>query len=237
MTESAIPIEPAATIILLRDSAEGPQVLMQQRSPEAVFVGGAWVFPGGKLDSHDQDTRWLAHCPLDSAAADQTLGLQHTDAPAAVAGFSYWIAAIRELVEEAGILLCQGADSQLAHQLQGHLRLYPSGFLGYCQHHQLQLCTEQLYYLSRWITPPGSPRRYDTRFFLGLWPQDQDPLQDDHEAINTLWVTPEQALARQQTAGWLLVLPTLMTLRQLSGYPDVATMLQELGQTAEPKNR
>lgn len=223
-------IEPAATIVLLKDTPQGLKILMQQRNPQAVFVGGAWVFPGGKLDPHDRDEAWLNRCDLDEASANRVLG-------ATEYGHAYWIAAIRELVEEAGILLAQGADCILAQKAQQFLQQQPSGFIQFCLEHDLQLNTGSLKYLSHWITPPGNPKRYDTRFFLCRWPEGQEPCQDDHEAINTGWVTPAEALARYEAGDWQMVLPTIYTLRQLSQYQGVDEVLHHEGQAAQIKNR
>lgn len=229
MTNQSVPIEPAATIVVLQDSPQGPKVLMQQRNPDAAFVGGAWVFPGGKLDPHDRDERWMQRCDLCPEGANRMLELdQHAHA--------YWIAAIRELVEEAGILVAGGANGELAQAAQMHLQQQPSGFIEFCDTHDLQLQTGQLKYLSRWITPQGNPKRYDTRFFLCPWPQGQVPRQDDHEAINTRWVTPQEALDHFEKDEWLLILPTIMTLRQISGFDSVAALLGALGQAPDRKN-
>ncbi|RLU00228.1 MAG: NUDIX hydrolase [Ketobacter sp.] len=228
LKHQAVPIQPAATIVLLRDSDQGPQILMQQRNPEAIFVGGAWVFPGGKLDPHDEASAWLEYCDLPPDAANRLLELE-------AHGHAYWIAAIRELVEEAGILLAEGATPQLAARAQQFLQQEPSGFLDFCSRNGLQLQTGKLRYLSRWITPPGTPRRYDTRFFLCPWPEGQPPRQDDHEAVNTGWFTATQALTRYEKGDWDLVLPTIMTLRHLSRYNNVQELLQQEGQAAHNK--
>lgn len=202
---------------------------MQQRNPEAIFVGGAWVFPGGKLDPHDHDESWFDFCDLLPESANSLLELERN-------GHAYWIAAIRELVEEAGILLADGG-SELASQAQRFLQQSPSGFIDFCARHQLHLQTGQLKYLSRWITPPGSPKRYDTRFFLCPWPEGQEPQQDDHEAINTGWFTPAEALAQYEQGKWELVLPTIMTLRHLAKYSSVQQLLENEGQAAQAKTR
>lgn len=230
MTSPAVPIEPAATIVLLQDSEQGPKVLMQQRNPDAAFVGGAWVFPGGKLDPHDQDFAWLSRCDLCPESANRILDVE-------AHGHAYWIAAIREMVEEAGILLAEAADSALAQETQRYLQQYPSGFIDFCNARNLVLETGHLRYLSRWVTPLGNPKRYDTRFFLCPWPEGQEPTQDDHEAIDTRWVTPEQALELHRTNEWLLILPTIMTLRQISGFDSVTGLLHALGQAASAKTR
>ena len=228
----SVVIEPAATLVLLQDSAAGPQVLMQQRSHDAQFVGGAWVFPGGKLDAHDSDPHWLHHCDIGAERANRLLG---TDSGA----LAYWVAALRESVEEAGLLLArqQGepVNLTLAATAQHFLHQQRDGFLDFCREHNLTLCAGELRYLSRWVTPPGLPRRYDARFFLAATPAGQQPQQDDHEAINTCWVTPEQALERYRRKEWMLVLPTLVTLRQLSGYESVAAILSQLGNHIDAK--
>ncbi len=225
MPHNDVPIEPAATLILIRDSRNGPQILMQQRSPEAAFVGGAWVFPGGKVDPADFASDWLHHCKLDTQKANQLLELEK-DAHA------YWVAAIRETIEEAGILLAETACEKLAQQTQQHLQQNPDQFLRFCQQRRLQLHTAKIKYLSRWVTPEGSPKRYDTRFFLAPWPEDQPAKQDDHEAINTLWVTPQQALNHHDNGDWLLIFPTIMTLKQLCQYDSCEAILDNLGKTA-----
>lgn len=203
---------------------------MQQRSHDAIFVGGAWVFPGGKLDPHDREHAWLDYCDLQQECANSLLEMEAD-------GHAYWIAAIRELVEEAGILLADGATSTMAASAQQYLQQSPSGFLDFCRQHQLHLQTGKLKYLSRWITPPGSPKRYDTRFFLCPWPEGQEPLQDDHEAIATGWFTAQQALDRYERGDWQLVLPTIMTLRHLAKYTSVAELLEQEGQATPIKTR
>lgn len=225
-------IEAAATLILLQDSPAGPQVLMQQRSHDAHFVGGAWVFPGGKLDPLDNASEWLDHCDISADRANRMLG---TDTGA----LAYWIAALRESVEEAGLLLARRGSEpvplDLAAEAQRFLHHNRHGFLDFCRQHELTLDTSALRYLSRWLTPPGLPKRYDTRFFMAAAPAGQQPLQDDHEAINTCWITPEQALANFQRQDWMLVLPTIVTLRQLCGHDSTSTLLSQLGNHIDAK--
>lgn len=232
MSDQPVKVAPAATLILLRDSAEGPQVLLQQRNPDAVFVGGAWVFPGGRVDGPDQSDQWQQQVDMDEARANRLLGLDE-------GGLGFWIAALRETLEEAGLLLAsqQGkpVDQALARAAQQQLQADGSSFLAFCQAHRISLQTGKLRYLSRWITPEGLPRRFDTRFFLAEAPADQTPSQDAHEVVDTRWITPTQALHQVRHEGWLMVLPTIATLQQLSGYDSVATVLHRLGNHIDAK--
>src|SRR5262245_18206897 len=166
MTTPLIP-RPAATLALLRDTARGPEVLMMRRTHLAEFAGGAYVFPGGAVEDADHD-RSLAALALgmDDTLASRTLGMQ-------AGGLAYWVAAIRECCEEAGLLLACDASCQLVaiedepwhsefskqrHALaQGEMAL-----LDLLRARRLALATDRLAYLSRWITQPGRPRRFDT---------------------------------------------------------------------------
>ncbi len=233
MAEHSVFPEPAATLILLQDSVDGPQVLMQQRHPGAAFVGGAWVFPGGKLEAADYADGWLKHVDISAVRANRLLGMD-------CAALAYWIAAVRETVEEAGLLLAnqnnQPVTPVMAAEIQRSLLQNQSGFLTLCEQYELTLPTDTIRYLSRWVTPPGLPRRYDTRFFLTRAPASQQPEQDPHEVVNTCWITPRQALRNMQEQRWSMVLPTIATLQQLSGYDTVDTLLHRLGNHIDAKS-
>src|SRR3990167_4597584 len=101
MTRPAMIPRPAATLVLAREAAQGIEIFLLRRTHLAEFAGGAYVFPGGALDPSDQDERWAAHCVgMDDAAASRLLKLEH-------GGLAYWVAAIRECFEEAGLLLAR----------------------------------------------------------------------------------------------------------------------------------
>lgn len=233
MQNQTVKIEDAATLILVQDSADGPRVLMQQRHPGAAFVGGAWVFPGGKVDQADHASAWLERVDITNDRANRLLGVDE-------GGLAFWIAALRETTEEAGLLLAtqngNPINGALATASQRLLQQKPEHFLTLCQQHQLTLLTDSVRYLSRWITPEGSPKRYDTRFFLAAAPPNQTPEQDTHEVINTCWVTPEQALHQFQNDDWMMVLPTIVTLRQLCGFENVDSLLHRLGNHIDAKS-
>lgn len=239
-----IPIEPAATLVLVRDSHEGPQVLMQQRNPKAVFVGGAWVFPGGKLDPDDNDPIWTSLVgDFDEAKATQLLGIEASTNPynldqihsheAAlqhnVTALAYWIAALREAYEEAGLLLThQFLTQQQRDAWRSELLAESQTWKQLFQNEKLSLDIEQIHYLSHWITPPENPRRYDTRFFITIAPPDQVPSHEDYEAIQTRWLTPQAALDACAKGEMTLIFPTFMTLKAMCGFEDCETLLNSV---------
>lgn len=235
MTETVL-IEPAATLVLVRDHEQGPQVLMQQRNPEAVFVGGAWVFPGGKLDSNDSDPVWQTLMPdaceqhafatLDLARAsspynaDQVMP-HEARAPIQTSALAFWVAALREAFEEAGLLMVKETTSQAQRDTWRHRLL--NGELCWqtlIEEQGLTLAANKLHYISRWVTPPDNPRRYDTRFFIARAPQEQELSHEDYEAIQTRWLRPEEALQECQQGRMQLILPTLVTLRAMCSDND-----------------
>jgi glyoxylase-like metal-dependent hydrolase (beta-lactamase superfamily II)/8-oxo-dGTP pyrophosphatase MutT (NUDIX family) len=225
MTEPLIP-RPAATLALLRDSARGPEVLLMRRTHLAEFASGAYVFPGGSVDAADRDpTLAMLAQGLDDAQASRALGMQE-------GGLAYWIAAIRECCEEAGLLLAYDGSGDIvviegeAHRAeftsqrralaQGHLAL-----ADLLRERELTLATDKLAYLNRWITQPGRPRRFDTRFFLARAPLRQQSEHDGSELLHHVWLTSEEALARHARGEVHLLYPTTKTLQTLARFKTV----------------
>lgn len=239
-----IPIEPAATLVLVRDSHEGPQVLMQQRNPNAVFVGGAWVFPGGKLDPDDSHPCWRSLVgDFDEDKANGLLDVETTASPynldqinaneAAlqhnVSALAYWIAALREAYEEAGLLLSHQPLTQTQRDnWRSELLAETLTWKQLVEREKLTLDIEQIHYLSHWITPPENPRRYDTRFFITIAPPDQEPSHEDYEAIETRWLTPQAALDACAQGEMTLIFPTFMTLKAMCGFEHCDALLESV---------
>jgi glyoxylase-like metal-dependent hydrolase (beta-lactamase superfamily II)/8-oxo-dGTP pyrophosphatase MutT (NUDIX family) len=193
---------PAATLILLRDSAAGPEVLMLQRTQSAVFLGGAYVFPGGSLDESDADPRILK----------RILGLDAKDPPV-----PYWVAAVRECFEEAGILcLARKNNSPLNAESLLHYRKRP--FVELLENEDLYIPAGALAYYGHWITAPGRSRRFDTRFFLAVAPEGQAGSHDAMETIHDVWITPREALERGARNEIELVPATQSTLQDLKTF-------------------
>jgi 8-oxo-dGTP pyrophosphatase MutT (NUDIX family) len=232
MSTEIVPL-PAATVTLVRDSAQGPEVLMMQRNLNSGFVPGAHVFPGGALDEADNAADLRALCAgLDEAAANRALGV-------ATGGLAYWAAAIRECFEEAGVLLAyDGAQNVIAldqpalsERFRNHRHALNAGnrdFIDIVRAENLKLATDQLIYFSHWITPVSAPRRYDTRFFIAAAPAAQEPLHDNHETISHLWVRPAAALDRHRENRFSMRLPTVRTLEEFASFDSAATLLQAM---------
>lgn len=217
---------PAATVMLLRDAEEpapdgGVEVLLLERSGRTAFVPGAHVFPGGAVEARD------AH----AAVADVVEGLDDTTASAILGvdagGLAFWVAAVRECFEEAGILLAGGEhghidDDHPALAEPVSLRAdIESGRLDLIDHltdHGLRLRLDQVSYVARWITPEESPRRYDTRFFAAAMPPAQQASADDWEAVSSRWWRPSDALAGWQAGQLHLIEPTVSSLRLLTTF-------------------
>jgi glyoxylase-like metal-dependent hydrolase (beta-lactamase superfamily II)/8-oxo-dGTP pyrophosphatase MutT (NUDIX family) len=219
---------PAATVLLLRDGSLGPEAFLLQRTKSAAFLAGAHVFPGGALDKADHDTRVLRRVHgLDDAEASARLGLDS-------GGLAYWVAALRECFEEAGILLAQGEDgraleagraAQLA-QYRGMLHAGKLAFAEFLERERLLLRAHELAYFGHWITAPGRARRFDTRFFLALAPAGQHGSHDGSELIGSLWLRPQEALEREANGAMDLVFATKNTLADLTRFARAKDALE-----------
>jgi 8-oxo-dGTP pyrophosphatase MutT (NUDIX family) len=210
----------AATVMLVRDSDVGPEVFMLRRTPNAAFVGGFFVFPGGAVDAADRavDVEHVCDGLTDSEASEQ-LGLES-------GGLAFWVAAIRECFEEAGVLLARDAsgevvrfdDAEVAFRFSEHragVHRGDSRLVDLCHVEGLRLVTDAIHYVSHWITQAGEPRRFDTRFFVAQAPEAQTPLHDDVETVASMWVRPRDALARCAAGELQLIQPTIKNLELL----------------------
>ena len=224
---------PAATVTLVRDTPGGFEVLMMQRNFQSVFMPGAYVFPGGAVDAHDGSDDIAALCSgLDDARASRKLGI-------ASGGMAYWVAAIRESFEEAGILLACHESGEMVmlddtvraqrfHAYRSRVEHGEHPLADMLRTEGLRLPLQQMTYFSHWITPVGAPRRYDTRFFVAAAPQAQQPLHDNHETIDHLWVRPGVALDQHKQKQFDMRTPTVHTLRLFAAHDKVASLIQRL---------
>jgi 8-oxo-dGTP pyrophosphatase MutT (NUDIX family) len=222
----AVPVRAAATVMLVRDGERGMEVFMLRRTSAAVFAAGMYVFPGGRLDDADASPETSARCEGRSdIAASQVLMVPH-------GGLAYWVAAIRETFEEAGVLLAGAPgdsgfvafdDADVAARFVEHRREVHAGrrsLADVCTAEDLTLRTAGIGYMSRWVTPVGEARRFDTRFFVARAPQGQDPLHDNSETVDSLWVRPADALDRFHSGALGMFPPTVANLEALAAYAD-----------------
>jgi 8-oxo-dGTP pyrophosphatase MutT (NUDIX family) len=211
---------PASTVLLARDGPTGLEVLMVTRHVASDFASGALVFPGGRVDAADGEAAALACCrPVTGVDA---------------AAMAFRVAAVRETFEEAHVLLARptGADRLLA---AGELDALEQGLtarLGRAPHFAdivaaggIELATDLLLPFAHWITPVGPPKRFDTHFFLAPAPSDQIAAHDGREAVETIWIAPQKAIADSEARRVTLVFATRMNLAKLGRSADVAAAL------------
>lgn len=217
--------------MIVRDGADGLEVLLLRRSPEASFMPGSWVFPGGVLEPGDVqlalDTGVGAAVAADWAArfGDDDPGL----APA------FGVAAVRECLEECGLWL--GVEevpaSEAVRQVRAGLTTRSSeGRLTLAETIErlgLSVRLDILRPWARWVTPIDLPRRFDTRFFIAVAPPGQGPTVDGSEIVDASWVTPAAALASHARTGLGLAMATLTLLGELARHADVASLLAGAG--------
>ena len=258
MTDVLVPRD-AATVMLVRDGVERDdiesriEVFMLRRHLDSVFLGGAYVFPGGAVDDHDRHADLEAVCAgRTDAVASALLGL---DPP--TGGLAFWVAGIREAFEEAGVLLAYGPDGSIvdwsdpsvAARFAEHRKAVDTGerrLVDICRDEGLQLAADAVHYFSHWITPVGPPRRFDTRFFVARAPEGHTYLHDERETIDNAWVRPAEAIERQARGEVDIIFPTLRTLQTISRFAttdelltaaaaagDIPTMLPRVVQDAD----
>ncbi len=227
---TVLPTRDAATVMLVRDGDDGMEVFMLRRNLNSDFVGGAYVFPGGAVDVADRSADLDAVClGRSDDQASMMLGVDR-------GGLAFWVAAIRECFEEAGVLLACGhdgrvlsfADAEVAERFNRHRSAVDRGetpLLDVCRVESLQLVVDRIHYFAHWITPVGPPRRYDTRFFVAAAPPEQVPLHDDRETIASVWIRPEHALQQHREGEFDLILPTIRNLETIAGFATAGALL------------
>jgi 8-oxo-dGTP pyrophosphatase MutT (NUDIX family) len=215
----AIP-RPAATILLLRDGVDGLEVFMVVRHHQIDFAGGALVFPGGRVEDADQAL---------AATLDARLAFDPPTLP-------FRIAAIRETFEECGVLLARhrdtrsliGADvlQRLASRFRADLNAGSVGFDSVLAAEDLEPATDLLVHFAHWITPANQPKRYDTQFFLTVAPSAHLAVHDGHEAVESTWIRPADALAGTEAGRFKLVFATAKNLEKLARSQTVAEAME-----------
>jgi len=210
----AVPV-PAATILLLRDGADGLEVFMVKRHHQIDFVAGALVFPGGKIERGDADSALREFVDGGEGWTDTMRALG--------AG------AIREAFEESGILLARDRNTGAlvsSDRLEG-LQHYRApldkraiSLIEMLRAEKLSLALGELVHFAHWITPANMPKRFDTHFFLAMSPEGHAGRHDGRESVDSIWITPQGAISDRKK--WNVIFPTKLNLMKLDGAKTVA---------------
>lgn len=201
MTDANVPLRalPAATVMLLRDDPAF-EVLMVTRHDKTRTHGGALVFPGGKTHDDDLDPQWAAHADGWDDFDEEQRGLR--------------VAAVREVFEEAGVLLARRADGGAIGadacpiEVRKAVDAGTTKFLDVVSGLDARIDLHAVVLFARWITPPIAAHRFDTWFYVAHAPADQLGVCDGRETVDLEWVTPEGALSLWRAGERKVVFPT-----------------------------
>jgi 8-oxo-dGTP pyrophosphatase MutT (NUDIX family) len=223
--------QPAATVITLRDGVNGYEILMLRRNLNSDFVGGAYVFPGGRVDESDAGpTAQRRTFGLTDEEASRRLSLDH-------GGLAYYVACLRELFEEAGLLVAcdedgdpvRISDDETVRRLAASRREVNAGtldFIAMMEREGLVLDLRGLEYVAHWVTPIGMSRRYDTRFLVALAPTGQVATHDAGETVADQWIRPNDALAAYARGEFEMLPPTITNLRAIGHFETTQQVLE-----------
>jgi 8-oxo-dGTP pyrophosphatase MutT (NUDIX family) len=210
------PPRPAATIVLVREARGGPETLLLRRVRSSGFVPGAYVFPGGRVDTRDAEPALVTRLDGADSAHDMP-------EPA------YLIAALREAFEETGVLLARPAqEARVLREWRDRLLAGDTDLAEMVEHLDVRLAAEDIAYIAHWITPVAEPRRYDTRFFLAEVPEGQKAEPDAREMTDALWLSAGEALGRFRAGRLPMVFPTVRTLETLLPFRSAGEAIAEL---------
>jgi 8-oxo-dGTP pyrophosphatase MutT (NUDIX family) len=221
---AVVPARPAATVVLVRDTEpSGVEVFVLRRTTNAAFAAGMYVFPGGRVDDVDHAESLEPYCDgLDDATASARLGIEH-------GGLAFWVAAVLECFEEAGVLLARRRDGgPLTIDEADRVKVHDGelSMEALCERDGLVLDLTAVRYVAHWVTPVGEgPRRFDTRFFLAAAPDGQEGTHDDAELVHSMWVRPHDAISQAESGALMMMPPTIANLRFVADCADADAAL------------
>ena len=215
------PIKDASTVIVLRETEGGLETFMLCRHHQSGFMGGAHVFPGGKVDDADKDEAWRTR--IDRPAEELTERLGESDASV---GLGLLVAAVRETFEEAGVLLASAsADADLsAARAQLHRG---ASFATIAEDIDMKIDSGALTPYARWVTPKMESRRFDTRFYIAAVPDGQSASHDGTETTSAVWLRPAGAIDDMYAGRIKLAPPTVRTLQWLAEFDDLESVVAD----------
>jgi len=211
------PARPSATVVLLRQGESLPEIFMVKRHKRSSF-GSAYAFPGGVLESSDSKVHQLC-TGRSSAEANELLAVD-------TAGLDYFSAAVRELFEEAGVLLgrttLSAGDLAVARDQLNDASLSWEQFVA---DSKLEIQCDRLHYFSHWTTPVQLAQRYSTRFFLAELPQGQTATHDNGEITDACWMSAQEALQAGSAGAIRVHYPTRQNLENMLPYRNVDELI------------
>jgi 8-oxo-dGTP pyrophosphatase MutT (NUDIX family) len=234
MTEIRKP-KPAATVILLRRAAATGFEVFLTRRPDAIpFLGGMYCYPGGTVSKDDLAPRMIERCSgLTPKQAQRILGAHRSP----VEAIGLWIAGVREVFEEAGVLLAveeSGAPLRVDAARSGHLAEKHAALLNksmtllaLLESEKLRCDLAALAYFSYWQTPAQFAMRFDTRFFIAALPEGPTPLATSYEVAHSVWLTPDHAMQMFARGELPMIFPTFAALRTLADFETLESVLRE----------
>ena len=220
-----ITIQPSSTVVLVREAIGSPEIFMVKRHVDASF-GSAYAFPGGVLDAEDAEVH--DYCGgLSGSEANIKLGIKDS-------GLDYYSAAIRELFEEAGVLLADlsSIDENLNHVRDG-LNTGSTNWLDFVASNKLELNCDQLHYFSHWVTPKVLAKRYTTRFFVAVLPQGQAAVHCGVELTESRWISAKDMLTASRNGDVGMPFPTIKTLESIARHESLASLTEWAQSCAE----
>ncbi len=220
---------PAATIVLLRNGPDNTiETFMVRRHIMSDFVPDVYVFPGGSVKPSDRDAETTPGLCIPSEEAERT---------ETALGTGLRVAAIRELFEEAGVLIAEQdgqmlrVSAQETEKIAGYrarLQKNETTLAELAWQERLALATQRLTLFAHWITPEPMPKRFDTFFFLAEAPMEQQASHDQLETSAGTWIQPGEALARSEQGDFPLVFATIHQLRDLAKFTSAAQAVEQL---------
>ena len=215
----------ASTVVLVRPAKnDGFEVLLTRRPEEMRFLGGFYVFPGGTVHAADYSQKTLDRCRgISGAEAQRILSGDHEPEEA----LGHWVAVVRELFEEVGVLLSFGENGAAIHvgdpavkerieQARQAIVREQLDFGAFLEAENLYCDLSQVLYFDHWVTPEIYSMRFDTRFFIAVSPVHQKPLAQSEEVTHSLWIRAEEALARMDRRDFPILPPTTTVLQRLA---------------------
>ena len=222
---------PAATCILLRESSGGFELFLTRRLPQMKFVGGHHVFPGGKVDASDSSPAALGR--VSGRTPEQAASYLSSTLPVEAA-LGYWLAAVRELFEETGVLLAvhgpsgsgvaAGADPEALEAFRRGVLDHEIHFYEELERRGWRIDLSRIAYFDHWVTPEYVPMRFDTRFFAARLPDGAKATHWPGEADEGFWIAPREAIERWERRELTMIPPTFMSIRRLMDVKRLAEL-------------